>query len=362
MEIGDVLDGKYRIEHELGRGSFGAVYKAVQINIDREVAVKVLKPKGRVDEEMRRRFKREAKLSSHLNSPHTIKIHDFGQTDDDRWFIVMELLDGQPLDSLVRKEGPLPPARVAKIIKQTLQSLGEAHSAGIIHRDLKPDNIFICSKPEPDFVKVFDFGIAKVVGGSSSGSLKETAKLTMVGGTVGTPAYMSPEQCCGEDLKPSSDFYSLGIVMYEMLTGILPFEDTNPVRTMMRQINEMPDPLPPELAETPVGLATFKALAKKSDDRFQDAQEFIDALAEPEPSIPVSAVSRPPEMDFGDPLDRAETERVLPTMQPPNNPSQIIAQGGHGRTSLLWGVVIGAIAVVVLLAVLLVVLFALKGG
>jgi len=354
MNIGEILDGKYRIEAELGRGSFGAVYRAVQVNIDRQVAIKVLKPKAKMDEEMQRRFKREAKLSSQLHSQHSIKIHDFGETSDGRMYIVMEYLQGEPLDSLVRKEGPLPPERVAHIMRQVLDSLGEAHTKGIIHRDLKPDNIFVCNNSaQTDFVKVFDFGIAKVVGGSSSSSLKETAKLTMVGGTVGTPAYMSPEQCCGEDLEASSDFYSLGIVMYEMLTNILPFEDANPVRTMMRQINEMPEALPPELAQTPVGQAMWKAIQKDKKSRFQTAAEFLDALKEPEEEAVSSQL-----ID----MDSSDTLRVASQTRPeaPASPSQLIVQGGQGRQALLWGVVIGVIAVVFIIGVLLAVLVVFK--
>ncbi|MEL6181046.1 MAG: serine/threonine-protein kinase, partial [Myxococcota bacterium] len=272
MQPGDVIEGKYKIEAKLGQGSFGAVYRATQTSIGRTVAIKVLIPRSQNDDELRHRFRREAKLSSQLNSPHTINIHDFGTLQDNRMYIVMEFLEGMPLDRLIKKEKRLAPARAARIAQQTLLSLGEAHALGIVHRDLKPENIFICDNmPTPDYVKVFDFGIAKVVTGGKGGTLKETAKLTMAGGTVGTPAYMSPEQCYGKQLTGSSDLYSLGIVMYEMVTGRLPFENANPVQTMMRQINDPPPPLPPEIAETKLGQAIIHALEKKPENRFKTA-------------------------------------------------------------------------------------------
>ena len=158
-------------------GSFGGVYRARQTTIDRLVAIKVLQPRGKVDDEMKQRFKREAKLSSHLNSPHAIRIYDFGETEEQKMYIVMEYLDGLPLDALLRKEGPMPPGRVTNLVQQVLDSLGEAHKLGIVHRDLKPDNIFVCNNAtQTDFVKVFDFGIAKVITGGQGGTLKETAK------------------------------------------------------------------------------------------------------------------------------------------------------------------------------------------
>ena len=279
MQPGEVLYGKYHIESKLGQGSFGAVYRARQTPIDRTVAIKVLIPRSQNDEELRHRFKREAKLSSQLNSPHSIKIHDFGELEDNRMFLVMEFLEGTPLDKMIKQERAMPPMRVARIAHQVLLSLDEAHKLGIVHRDLKPENIFICSNMQThDFVKVFDFGIAKVVTGGKGGTLKETAKLTMAGGTVGTPAYMSPEQCYGKALTGVSDLYSLGIVMYEMLTGRLPFENANPVQTMMRQINDPPPAMPEAIAATGLGQAVMKVLEKKPEGRFVDAAEFAQAV------------------------------------------------------------------------------------
>jgi len=278
MKVGDTVDGRYLIEAELGRGSFGTVYQARQTAFDRKVALKVLLPWVSADQAMRHRFKREAQLASRLKSSHTIDIFDFAESQDGALYIVMEYLEGEPLDALLKRESRLAPERVASIGAQTLESLDEAHRIGIVHRDLKPDNIFVCNNAaQEDFVKVFDFGIAKIIG-SGQGQLKETTKLTVTGGTVGTPVYMSPEQCRGQELTPASDFYSLGIVLYESMVGKVPFEDPNPVQTMMAHNSRPVPPLPPELADTPLGRAVMKSLAKLPDQRFLSAAEFRAAI------------------------------------------------------------------------------------
>lgn len=355
MEVGTVIDGKFKIEKELGRGSFGGVYRAKQMNIDRTVALKLLQPRGKADNEMRQRFKREAKLSFELRSPHSIRIHDFGETQSGQMFIVMEYLEGLPLDKLLRQEGAMSPERVTRIVRQILDSLIEAHQLGIVHRDLKPDNIFVCNNAtQTDFVKVFDFGIAKVVGGGGAGTLKETAKLTMIGGTVGTPAYMSPEQCCGETLTQASDLYSLAIVIYELLTGKLPFEDANPVRTMMKQINESPPPLPAHLANTALGKATMRTLAKGPTDRFPSGVEFLEALEEPDdvpddlfatPSLEQMSLSDGPD-SIGD-VVIADVDSV---------PSKVPRDDGGSDAKLLIAVIIAAFVLLLLAIAFVVVL------
>ncbi|QGJ71930.1 Serine/threonine protein kinase [Planctomycetales bacterium 10988] len=278
MNVGDIVDEKYQLESEIGQGSFGTVFLAKQVQIDRTVALKVLLPWVKADQAMRHRFRREAKLASVLRNEHTIDIFDFGETSEGDLYIVMEYLEGAPLDVVLKEEVSMNPSRVKHIALQTLHSLQEAHDKGIVHRDLKPDNIFLCNNAlQKDFVKVFDFGIAKIVGGGQ-GALKETTKLTVTGGTVGTPVYMSPEQCRGQDLSPASDIYSLGIVLYECLTGTVPFEDSNPVQTMMMHNNAEVPPLPDELASTEVGKAIMKSLNKKISDRFATADAFAAAL------------------------------------------------------------------------------------
>ncbi|MBH23427.1 MAG: hypothetical protein CMH57_02975 [Myxococcales bacterium] len=401
MQPGEVIEGKYKIEAKLGQGSFGAVYRATQTSIGRTVAIKVLIPRSQNDDELRHRFRREAKLSSQLNSPHTINIHDFGTLEDNRMYIVMEFLEGIPLDKLIKKEKRLAPERAARIAQQTLLSLGEAHLLGIVHRDLKPENIFICNNmPTPDFVKVFDFGIAKVVTGGKGGTLKETAKLTMAGGTVGTPAYMSPEQCYGKQLTGSSDLYSLGIVMYEMVTGRLPFENANPVQTMMRQINDPPPPLPPEIAESKLGVAILHALEKKPEKRYETAEEFAAAFADftgtgtmqsvPEPvdapasprderdDLPTIRAEAVPELIATSPVptavSRAEPARTAPDPSPqpaptpsaadipapPRPPANTGDALDSGRLTFMYAIVGGALALS-LVALVLIIWLAVRG-
>lgn len=282
LKLGELFQGKYVVEREVGRGSFGAVYRARLSGSRQPLAIKVLLPWMRDDAEMRHRFTREAKLASHLKCENAVQIVEYGETDEGDLFIVMEFLEGQPLDELLAEEGPLEPDRVVEITRQVLRSLAEAHALGIVHRDLKPPNIFLCrSNDGLDRVKVFDYGIAKIVGGDNPGSLKETTKLTIRGGLVGTPVYMSPEQCRGEQLTAASDLYSLGICIYEMLTGDVPFDHANPVQVMMMH-NRHPIPdLPPGLAKTLAGRVMAKALQKDLTKRFANAAEFLAAIDDP---------------------------------------------------------------------------------
>jgi serine/threonine protein kinase len=218
-----------------------------------------------------------------LNSPHVVRIFDLQETDEGDLYLVMEFLDGEDLAQTLNRQGRLPLQQTTDYALQILDVLVEAHALGVVHRDLKPHNIFICRREgQPDLVKVFDFGIAKVTGTDDGSGLRETTKLTIQGGVVGTPTYMSPEQCRGEDLTPASDIYSLGIVLYQLLTGHVPFEDANPVQVMMMHHASPAPPLPAESAQTPLGRAVMKALAKEAGQRFQTAAEFRAAIAEPD--------------------------------------------------------------------------------
>ena len=176
----------------------------------------------------------------------------------------------------IAEPGTAAAGRVQPIAEQVLAALDEAHGLGVIHRDLKPSNIFLCRAEDgSDFVKVFDFGIAKVTG---DGQLMATAKLTVSGGVMGTPVYMSPEQCRGEELTPAADFYSLGIVLYELLTGRVPFDDENPVRILLMHNHDPVPPLESDLAIAPLGRAVLRSLQKLPADRFATAAEFLAAL------------------------------------------------------------------------------------
>jgi serine/threonine protein kinase len=282
---GHVLAGRYEIIDEIGRGGFGMVYRARQVNMDREVAVKVLPPQFMAIEDVVARFKREAHLSSRLKHPNTITIHDYGQADN-LLFIVMELLDGEDLADVLKRERTLEQQRILHIARQVLKSLAEAHEQGIVHRDLKPENIYLTRVGEDtDFVKVLDFGIAKLAepgGGETSGR-----RLTVTGSTVGTPVYMSPEQAAGEEVDNLTDLYALGVIMYEMATGHPPFNDPNPVKIMRAHLFTEVPPFPEScaLAGTQLERVVMHALHKDKPLRIQSAAEFLRALDASEPQI-----------------------------------------------------------------------------
>lgn len=237
--VGHVLDEKYRLDERLGIGGMGTVYRARHLLIDRPVAVKVLNQRFVEDEAARTRFRREARAAGRLQHPNAVTVTDFGQSPDGYVYIVMELLEGRTLRDVLAKEAPLDPARAVALMLQISAAVAAAHEAGIIHRDLKPANIFIVQRAEvPAVVKVLDFGIAKLA--LESLDEDEPMTLTQIGAMIGTPRYMSPEQCDGAELTPAADVYSLGVILYEMLTGTVPFSGTSPLAIAMKHTSEIP--------------------------------------------------------------------------------------------------------------------------
>jgi len=273
--IGRVFDGKYRLEERLGGGGMGTVYRATHLLIERADAVKVLSQRFVGDETAQQRFRREARASGRMAHPNAVMVNDFGTTEDGWLYIVMELLEGQTLRDLLAREAPLDAARAASIMLQACAAVGAAHEAGLIHRDLKPANIFIEQRPNlPAVVKVLDFGVAKFAVEEHDDDYKT---LTQVGAIIGTPRYMSPEQCSGAvPLNPSSDVYSLGIILYEMLTGLVPFSADAPLAVAFKHVSEPPRPPREIIASIPVELerVVLHALAKNPGHRPSDGNEF----------------------------------------------------------------------------------------
>ena len=233
--IGRTFVDRYRIDALVGRGGMGEVYQARQLKLNQDVALKVLWSHLAAEERQVERFNREAMISSQLKHPNSIRVFDYGQADDGNLFLAMELLEGDELSEVIRKDSPMDPERVLHIGRQILKSLGEAHDLGLIHRDLKPDNIFICQfYGEDDFVKVLDFGIAKSLEGPSPAYETNPALV------CGTPLYVAPEQALGEGVTPQTDLYSFGVLLFEMLTGAPPFRAETRVATVMKQIHDTP--------------------------------------------------------------------------------------------------------------------------
>lgn len=278
--IGRVFDGKYRLEELLGGGGMGTVYRATHLLIDRVVAIKVLSQRFVGDETAQTRFHREAKAAGRMQHPNAVSVTDFGATTDGYLYIVMELLEGKTLRDLLAREAPLDIARAVSIMLQTCAAVGAAHDAGLIHRDLKPANIFIVQRPDaPIVVKVLDFGVAKFAVEEQADEDFQT--LTQVGALIGTPRYMSPEQCAGKGaITAASDVYSLGIIFYEMLAGVVPFNAETPLAIAFRHVTEPPKPLREIAPAVPSELDAIvrRALVKDPQERFADANELRSEL------------------------------------------------------------------------------------
>lgn len=273
--LGRVFEGKYRLDQPLGGGSMGTVYRATHLLIDRPVALKVLSQRFVGDQTAQQRFRREARAAGRMQHPNAVTVTDFGATDDGYLYIVMELLEGRTLRDLLAHEAPLDPARAVSFMLQTCAAVGAAHEAGLIHRDLKPANIFIEQRPNfPAVVKVLDFGVAKFAVEEHD---EDYNTLTQVGAIIGTPRYMSPEQCAGTaSLTPAADVYSLGIILYEMLTGVSPFSGDTPLALALKQVSEAPRPPREIVPSIPEALerVVLHALAKDPVERPQDAHEL----------------------------------------------------------------------------------------
>jgi serine/threonine-protein kinase len=276
----DLLNGQFQILQKIGSGGMGSVYKAAQPAMNRMVAVKILHPKLANRKDLVSRFRREARAMSHLTHPNTVKVLLYGELNDGSLYIVMEYLEGKNLNQVVRKEGPMPVERAIPILVQVCGALQEAHLMGIVHRDLKPENIFLSTNGGlRDYPKVLDFGLAKVTERElRPGSIM----LTQEGMIFGTPEFMSPEQAQGKTLDARSDIYSLATILYELLTGKLPFDARTPMEFIQLHVTKQPISLDNRVPgkSFPPGLAgaLARALAKQPDQRYASAAEFAEAL------------------------------------------------------------------------------------
>jgi serine/threonine protein kinase len=277
--IGRTLDEKYRLDERLGTGGMGTVYRATHLLIDRPVAIKLLNPRYVEDEAAQVRFRREARAAGRIQHTNAVTVTDFGRTSDGFVYIVMELLEGRTLRDVLAHDAPLDTARAVSMMLQTAAAVGAAHDAGVIHRDLKPANIFVVQRKDaPPYIKVLDFGIAKLAADALDDD--DTNTLTQVGAMIGTPRYMSPEQCDGAKLTPASDVYSLGIILYEMLTGTTPFNGTSPIAIAIKHSSTPPRSPREFVATIPATLEelVLHALEKRPEDRPADANAFRNLL------------------------------------------------------------------------------------
>lgn len=269
--IGKTLEGKYEVRSILGEGGMAIVYKAYHTRMERVVVIKVMQGWLLSNKNAVERFERESKTTAKLAHPNIVTVFDYGVLNQKEPYLVMEYIKGESLGDKIARQGALPFATAAGIIIQICRGLQEAHSVGIIHRDLKPDNILLQDRSDrPDWVKIVDFGISHLVQGSK--------RLTKTGKMVGTPEYIAPEQLKDKPLDIRTDLYALGIILYETLTGRVPFEGESAESILMKHLLEPPPPLSHHNDDfaggTPFDAIVAKALMKEPDERYQTATEF----------------------------------------------------------------------------------------
>lgn len=290
LAIGSVLDGRYRIDTVIGTGGMGRVYKGEHTGIGRAVAIKVLHTDLSRNQEAAKRFQREALASGRLDHPNIVGVSDFGVIDGGACYLVMEALEGEPLGARLEREKRIPWQEALEIMREVLAGLRHAHDKGVVHRDIKPDNIFLAQKDGERVVKILDFGIAKLRAGSG-----DDPASTRAGLTVGTPAYLSPEQAVGGEITPASDLYSASVVLFETIAGRTPFVEKEPLAMLGAHVSRTPPKLvevAPDLA-LPSGLEEIlqRGLAKLSAERYTQATEYIGAIDAVIAGVPLASKS-----------------------------------------------------------------------
>jgi serine/threonine protein kinase len=317
VSVGDLVDGKYRIIRTIGEGGWGIVFEGENTRTFKRVAIKILRMHSAVTKDILLRFEREAQAAGRIGSDHIVEVYDLGQLPDGTHYMVMELLTGTELAARLRAGGPLDAVAVAKIVLQVLDGLKAAHEAGILHRDLKPENLFLVpTRSGEEFVKILDFGISKF-------NNVEKTSATMTGAVLGSPCYMAPEQARGlKQIDARTDLYAVGTLMYESLTGKVPFLGDN-FNDLMFKIVLAPRPDPRELRpDLDPGMAALvmKAMAIEPRDRYQTTEALSQALLDWLAARGIASI-RPPE------LKRAGTPRVsrepTPTPEPPRAPTPV---------------------------------------
>jgi serine/threonine protein kinase len=328
----EILNGTIRILQKIGSGGMGSVYKAMEIENSRMVGIKILHPKLANRKDLVSRFGREARALSQLSHPNTVRVFAYGELDDGALYIIMELLEGKNLNQSVRTEGPFLMTRALPILIQACGALDEAHKAGIIHRDLKPENIFLVQGGAlRDFPKLLDFGLAKV---GERQMRPGSVILTQEGMVFGTPEFMSPEQAQGKTLAPASDVYSLAVILYEVLTGKLPFDAKSAMDFIQMHVTAKPIPLnkrvpgrvfPPLLEQV-----MDRALAKRVEDRFASASDFAAAMQ----AVLHGAAELPPEAFANSPKPVPVTPPAAPAPSLARPPGSASPVGAHGPAPL----------------------------
>ncbi|MEZ4264689.1 MAG: protein kinase [Polyangiaceae bacterium] len=378
--IGRTIAGKFLVEERVGSGAMGDVYRARHATLDTVIAIKIMRPDLAKDEMFRERFYREAKAASKLEHVNSVRVIDYGHDDDGLIYLAMEFLAGRDLLTVLREDWPLSDERVVSIVSQTLAAVSVAHELGIVHRDLKPENIMVLPNPDDlaqhrDIVKVCDFGIAKLndprafqTEGGGAGKA-----LTTSGTLIGTPEYMSPEQARGDPLDARSDIYSVGVILYQMLTGRVPFTAENMLGVVLKHVTD--EPAPPSSMRAGVHgrleAICLRALRKKREERYQTAREMRADLKKalgsdprvrfdsvPElPSSPGSVVVRPTgTLVTGDratmPVDSRPQDMGSGHHRPDFSPKQTsdgteLSVAAPSRSKMTVGVVIAFVALAV---------------
>ncbi|CAN93810.1 Protein kinase [Sorangium cellulosum So ce56] len=311
--LGRTIDGRYEVQAVVGEGGMGTVYEVRHKSLGRLFALKVLRRDIAQDAELVARFIQEAKAAAAIGHPNIVAVSDFGAIEVETGqaelpFFVMEFLSGTSLASLLRTEKTLPADRVGQIMLQCAAALGAAHSAGVIHRDLKPDNVYLVRNGDQEFVKLLDFGVAKVTGGK---------RLTRIGMVFGTPHYMSPEQAEGKRIDARADIYALGVLMYECFAGRVPFEADTYMGVLTKHMYMSPEPLeqvmPDATALGAFGPIVMRCLAKNPEERFSSMADLVEAIELAlDPPGRVTSVAPPGELPRHESIRPRATESMRP--------------------------------------------------